>query len=131
MVNSRCSRSIRTNCLSKWEGSTPAKERIQTQQENTVLTEQLTQKVCIPHARKMQALICELVKDTGWGVDVFNWSCSDATLQVWRKITFSSSPRFSCMAKVKAPLQLCSSGIKLAGPKVSWSRGCYSQKHLS
>lgn len=67
-----------------------------------------------------------------WGVPVSNWLCLDATFQVWRRHFFISFPHSSC-TKVKAPLQLYSSSIRilaqnLAGPMAAVVKNAFPEE---
>lgn len=99
---------------------------VQYQQSN------LHQNVCTPCARRMQALPWELVKDSGerGGLAVSSWCCLDGP-RYGGDIFFSFS--HSSCTKVKAPLQLYSSSIRilaqnLAGPMAAVVKNAFPEE---
>lgn len=109
-----------------------AKEWIQTQHETqnlcTVLTEQLTKKCLYTPCRENAGT--NMRAGTGDRLAVCNWSCLDATPQVLRQIP-AFFPLFLSHHRSEGTTLTALLWQKGPGPKVSWSHGCCSQKHLS
>lgn len=128
MVNTRCSR---TNYLRKWEGSTAAKKGIQThyQSQNlcTLLTEQLTQKCLYTPCQENAGTALGAAKGHRSPVGAVWMFPGMEETQV-----FFSFPHSSC-TKVKAPLQLYSSSIRilaqnLAGPMAAVVKNAFPEE---